>query len=33
MENTELNDALASNYLLVDISFRAWGGERINQNK
>jgi len=32
MENTELNDALASNYLLVDISFRAWGGERINQN-
>lgn len=32
MENTELNDALASNYLLVDISFRAWGGERVNQN-
>lgn len=29
-ENTNLNDALASNYLLVDISFRAWGGERIN---
>jgi hypothetical protein len=32
MENIELNDALASNYLLVDISFRAWGGERINSS-
>lgn len=30
-DNTQLNDALASNYMLVDISFRAWGGERINQ--
>jgi hypothetical protein len=30
MENTNLNDALASNYMLVRISFRAWGGERIN---
>jgi hypothetical protein len=28
--NAELNDAIASNYMLVDISFRAWGGERIN---
>jgi hypothetical protein len=28
--NAELNDALASNFMLVDISFRAWGGERIN---
>lgn len=32
MENTELNEALASNYMLVDLSFRAWGGERINQS-
>lgn len=31
MENIEMNDALASNYLLVDISFKSWGGERINQ--
>lgn len=30
-DNAQLNDALASNYMLVDISFRAWGGERINQ--
>lgn len=29
-DNVQLNDALASNYMLVDISFRAWGGERIN---
>lgn len=29
-DNTQLNDALASNFMLVDISFRAWGGERIN---
>lgn len=29
-DNAQLNDALASNYMLVDISFRAWGGERIN---
>lgn len=28
--NAELNDSLASNYLLVSMSFRAWGGERIN---
>ena len=32
MDNIEMNDALASNYLLVDISFRAWGGERINHS-
>jgi hypothetical protein len=30
-DNDRLNDALASNYMLVDISFRAWGGERINR--
>lgn len=29
-ENESLNDALAANYMLVRISFRAWGGERIN---
>ena len=29
-DNTNLNDALASNYMLVRISFRSWGGERIN---
>lgn len=29
-DNTNLNDALAANYMLVRISFRAWGGERIN---
>lgn len=28
--NVELNDALASNYMFVDLTFRAWGGERIN---
>lgn len=28
--NAELNDALASNYMLVELGFRAWGGERIN---
>lgn len=32
MDNTELNDALVANYMLVDLTFRAWGGERINQN-
>lgn len=32
MDNIEMNDALASNYMLVDISFRAWGGERINHS-
>ena len=30
-DNTQLNDALASNYMLVNVSFRAWGGERIDQ--
>lgn len=29
-DNTQLNDAIAANYMLVDISFRAWGGERVN---
>lgn len=29
-DNAELNDALASNFMLVRVSFRAWGGERIN---
>jgi hypothetical protein len=32
MNNIEMNDALSSNYLLVDISFRAWGGERVNHS-
>lgn len=31
-DNAQLNDALASNFMLVDISFRAWGGERINHD-
>lgn len=30
-ETVQMNDALASNYLLVDVSFKSWGGERINR--
>lgn len=30
-DNTELNEALASNYMLVNVTFRAWGGERVNR--